>query len=109
MKDTELKIELLYFDECPSWKNALDIIRTVFEDFGNSSKVTLTRIETQEEAVKHQFVGSPTIRLNGKDLFPTNQNQFALGCRIYQTPEGFSGWPTEKMLVERLEPILGSV
>jgi len=109
MKDSEPKIELLYFDECPSWKNALEIIHKVFEEFGKSSTVVLTRIETQEEAVIHQFVGSPTIRVNGKDLFPTDQDLFALGCRIYQTPEGFKGWPTEKMLVERLESILGSV
>jgi hypothetical protein len=46
MKDSEPRIELLYFDECPSWKNALEIIHKVFEEFGKSSTVFLTRIET---------------------------------------------------------------
>ena len=40
------------------------------------------------------------------DLFPTDQDQFALGCRIYQTSEGFKRWPTKEMLLEKLEPML---
>ena len=69
-------------------------------------QVALVRVETQEEAEVHRFVGSPSIRVNGEDLFPSDQDQLALGCRVYQTPEGFRGWPTEAMLREKLAPYM---
>ena len=106
MKHKKMDIELLYFDDCPSWKNALVTLEAIVEEFGISSNISLIRVETQEEAVLHRFVGSPTIRVNKKDLFPTDQGQFALGCRIYQTSEGLKGWPTKEMLLEKLAPMM---
>jgi hypothetical protein len=106
MKNKNMDIELLYFDDCPSWKNALITLEEIVEEYGMSSKISLIRVETQEEAVLHGFVGSPTIRVNKKDLFPTDQDQFALGCRIYQTSEGLQGWPTKEMLLEKLKPLM---
>jgi len=105
MKHKKMDIELLYFEDCPSWKNALVTLQAIVEEYGISSKISLIRVETQDGAVLHRFVGSPTIRLNKKDLFPTDQDQFALGCRIYQTSEGLKGLPTKEMLLEKLEPI----
>jgi hypothetical protein len=106
MKYKKMDIELLYFDDCPSWKNTLVTLEAIVEEFGISSNISLIRVETQEEAVLHRFIGSPTIRANKKDLFPTDQGQFALGCRIYQTSEGLKGWPTKEMLAEKLEPMM---
>ncbi len=106
MKHKKMGIELLYFDDCPSWKNALVTLEAIVEEYGISSKISLIRVETQEEAVLHGFVGSPTIRVHKKDLFPTDQDQFALGCRIYQTSEGLKGSPTKEMLLEKLAPMM---
>ncbi len=106
MKHKKMDIELLYFDDCPSWKNSLVTLEDIVEEYGISSKISLIRVETQEEAVLHGFVGSPTIRVNKKDLFPPDQDQFVLGCRIYQTSEGLKGWPTKEMLLEKLEPMM---
>ena len=102
MTESETTIELLYFDDCPSWKTANVILRSVLEDIEIDMSISLQRVETQEEAVQYRFVGSPSIRINGEDLFPTVQENFALGCRVYPTPEGFSGWPTKSMLKEAL-------
>jgi len=106
MKHKKMDIELLYFDDCPSWKNTLVTLQAIVEEYGISSKISLIRVETQEEAVFHEFVGSPTVRVNKNDLFPTDQGQFALGCRIYLTSEGLKGWPTKEMLLEKLEPMM---
>lgn len=97
-----LKIELLYFAECPSWKNALDLLTTVIDEIGLDAEVDLIRVETQDEANIYQFVGSPTFRINGRDLFPSNQDHYALGCRVYPTSAGLKGWPTEEMLKEKI-------
>ena len=101
-----MEIELLYFDDCPSWRNAVDSIEKSLKNIGIEQKVTLIPVETQEAAIENEFTGSPMIRVNGIDLFPTGQTDYALGFRVYQTPEGFKGWPTEEMISEKLSLIL---
>jgi hypothetical protein len=108
MNKQNWNIELLYFDDCPSWRKALKNLNESLNKLGISKKVNLIRVETQEEAEKNEFSGSPTIRVRGIDLFPTGQTYYALGCRVYQTPEGFIGWPTEKMITENLQSRLGN-
>ncbi len=106
MTEQNMKIELLYFDDCPSWKNALDILDDSLKKMSISREVALISVETQEDAVESEFTGSPMIRVNGFDLFPTGQTNYALGCRVYQTTEGLKGWPTEKMVSEKLQTLL---
>ena len=102
MIDQNLTIELLYFDDCPSWRNAVDSLENSLKNLGIEQEVALIPVETQEEAVVNKFTGSPMIRVNGEDLFPTGQANYALGCRVYQTPAGYKGWPTEEMISENL-------
>ena len=106
MSEKNINIELLYFDDCPSWKNARDILNKTLEKLGISQNVTLIPVETDEEAVQNEFTGSPMMRVSGKDLFPTGQENYALGCRVYQTPEGYKGWPTEGMVTEKLQSMI---
>lgn len=106
MTDQNIKIELLYFNDCPSWRNAVDSLENSLKELGLELEVDLTPVETQEEAVQNEFTGSPMIRVNGVDLFPTGHTNYALGCRVYQTPDGYSGWPTEEMISGKLSLML---
>ena len=58
--------------------------------------MTVTRrlVETPEDAEAIGFRGSPSILVNGKDLFPDPSAPVGLACRIYVTPDGFAGAPT---------------
>ena len=40
------------------------------------------------------FAGSPTITVNGSDIFPDGASARDLACRIYMTPNGCAGLPT---------------
>lgn len=102
MSDQIMKIELLYFDGCPSWESAHDTLITSMKKLNINEEITLIAVETEQEAINYKFTGSPMIRINGEDLFPTDQTSFALGCRVYQTPEGLKGWPTEEMILDQL-------
>jgi len=95
-------LELFYFDDCPSWKESLRNLKDALKHFDMADEIKLVKVETHEDAVLHQFPGSPTIKINGYDIFPTNQDNYALGCRIYKTPEGFKGSPTREMIIEKL-------
>ena len=96
-----MRVEVLYFDGCPTYRQAEKTLRGVFAQ--EDTKVELVAINTDEEAQRLRFPGSPTIRVNGEDLFPMpDRAGYALGCRMYATPEGLKGSPTAEMLEEAL-------
>lgn len=89
-----MNLQILYFDGCPSWQNALKNLREALPE----PQVELVNVADDDAAVAHQFVGSPTIRFNGDDLFPIDQADYSLGCRVYQTADGLRGWPTVDLI-----------
>jgi hypothetical protein len=97
-----LKVEILYFDECPTYLRAEETLRRVLEQESIEARVELVAVNTDEEAQELRFPGSPTIRVDGEDLFPVAvanaRAGYALGCRMYATPQGLKGSPTPTML-----------
>jgi hypothetical protein len=61
-----MKIELLYWDGCPSYPEALALLREVLDERGLDGDVELREVKTDEEAVELRFPGSPTIRSTGE-------------------------------------------
>jgi hypothetical protein len=99
-----MRVEVLYFDGCPSYRAAERILRGVLVREDAEADVELVAVNTDEEAQRLRFPGSPTIRVDGEDLFPVPaRTGYALGCRMYATPEGLRGWPTAKMVWAALE------
>jgi len=98
-----MRIEILHINECPNWVEA-----------GTRVKAALTRLERGDvevgyrllsdsaEAAAVPFAGSPTILVDGVDLFPTEGRTDDLACRIYRTETGFAGVPTVAQLVEAI-------
>jgi len=74
-------------------------VRTVLAEEGVEADVELVAVDTDEEARKLRFPGSPTIRVDGEDIFPVPEREdWRLGCRVYATPEGLKGSPTPEMV-----------
>jgi hypothetical protein len=98
-----MKVEVLYFDGCPTYETATKTLRRVLAEEGLESDFELVAVNSDEEARRLRFSGSPTIRAGGRDLFPApERDQWGLGCRVYTTPEGLRGYPTAEMLREAL-------
>jgi hypothetical protein len=98
-----MKIEILYFDGCPTYLEAEKALRKVLAREGAGGEFELVAVGSDEEAQRLRFPGSPTIRADGEDLFPVPERaEYALGCRMYATPEGLKGSPTTGMLKEAL-------
>ncbi|ATD71095.1 MULTISPECIES: hypothetical protein [Gordonia] len=97
-----MDIELLYFDGCPNWQIARDQIAEALAATGNAgTPIVLRAIDTQDEAEREAFPGSPTIRIDRVDAFgPTTG--VGLTCRVYHTANGPAGAPTVPDLVEAL-------
>lgn len=64
----------------------------------------LREVPDDEQAQRERFLGSPTIRVDGRDIEPgaAARTDYGLKCRIYQTPAGLSGLPPDEWLVDVL-------
>ncbi len=91
-----MNVTLLYFDDCPSWQTADQHLRALAEEMD----LTIERVEvtTPERAEQLRFRGSPSIHIDGVDLFADPDAPVGLSCRIYQTPQGSAGSPTADQL-----------
>ena len=94
-------IELLYFDGCPSAAEAEALVRRILVEEGRTAPLLKIAVETPEQAVATCFLGSPTVRVNGRDIEPVRAHEpgGAISCRFYQTETGGrSGVPPEALL-----------
>ena len=99
-----MKVEVLYFNGCPTYETATKTLRAILAEKGLESDIELVAVDCDEEAQRLKFPGSPTIRVDGRDLFPVPEREdWRLGCRVYATPEGLSGSPSAEMLREALK------
>jgi hypothetical protein len=99
------RVEFLYWQDCPSHAEALERLRKVMGDIGDRSPIELTEVLTENDAERLSFPGSPTIRIDGKDVDPSGAEQMgtALTCRIYRLEDGrFSPLPSERMIRQAL-------
>lgn len=101
----DMKIDVLYFRECPSWENAVSNLKQAANLERVRLDLTIREVTTDEEAKQFHFSGSPTIQADGKDLFPPEHPEYGLSCRLYRTEEGLLGWPSVKMIREKLETL----
>jgi len=99
-----MKVELFYWEGCPSHPEALELLEAVLAERGLTTQVELRRVETEEEAQELHFPGSPTIRIDGRDVDPAGVgSRPALNCRIYYLPDGrVSPIPSREQLEEAL-------
>jgi len=75
----------------------------VLSERGIEADVEMVAVNTDEEAQRLRFPGSPTTRVDGEDLFPVpDRAEYVLGCRVYATPEGLRGSPTAGMIEKAL-------
>ena len=80
-----MKIEILYVEECPSHAAAVKLVREVLESYGLAVGIDEVLVADERMASELRFSGSPTIRINGRDVLETRGESkgFALSCRLY--------------------------
>ena len=65
-----MRVEVLYFSGCPTYRVAEKTLRGVLTQEDVEAEVELVAVNTDEEAQRLRFPGSPTFRVDGEDLFP---------------------------------------
>ncbi len=96
-----MRIELLVVPECPHEAAAADLLATALADVGlGSVGYTVTVIDSQDDAERRHFIGSPTICVDGVDLFAEPARPAAVACRMYP---GGAGVPSLSDLRQALK------
>ncbi|HZK16125.1 MAG TPA: hypothetical protein VFC52_06020 [Solirubrobacterales bacterium] len=83
------RVELLWWSGCPSWEEAGQIVRQEMAVAGlDPDRLEVREVRTDEAAGREGFVGSPTIRVDGRDVQETGDRPAGLTCRVYRLRDG---------------------
>jgi hypothetical protein len=82
-----MQVELLKIPDCPGADIAYDRLREVLDGLGVGEAIRTIEIATEERARQLRFPGSPTLRIDGRDVEPSAERigQYALACRLYES------------------------
>src|SRR5215218_3669582 len=100
-----VRVSFLYDEDCPSYDLALERLREVMDEEGIPNEVEVIKVESEEQARKLRFVGSPTIHVNGQDIDPSSDSRYALTCRAYRLADDrISPLPSKDMIRRAFRP-----
>ena len=94
-----MKIEVLHVAECPGHPVAVRLVRDALAAAGIDAKIHEILVADERTARQLHFRGSPTIRINGRDVAedPQQPEAFRLNCRwFFGTNE--TGLPSSEMI-----------
>jgi hypothetical protein len=103
-----MEARVVYFGSCPYWRTAADRLGQALMLIGRDDvRVDLVEAQSKADAATSRFAGSPTILIDGDDLFPgrPQRPELAAGevsCRLYSTSAGLAGVPHVDDLVSAL-------
>jgi len=88
-------IEVLFVADCPNLERAVTSARDVLARYSGSDELRLVEICTPDEAQKHRFLGSPTVRVNRLDVERASRarTDFGIQCRVYAVDDRLIGSP----------------
>jgi hypothetical protein len=103
-------VELLWFQGCPNHETARRLIDEVIGELGIDTVVEPIEVPDEETGNSVQFPGSPTIRVDGRDIEPGFEacEDCTPRCRVYPTRVGLRGLPEREWLVAALSRASGS-
>ena len=95
-----MKVELFYIADCPNYQEAARMLRDTLREYGFGGEVSEIKVTDSAHAQALAFIGSPSIRIEGKDIEPIAavQFHFGLSCRTYSVNGKLAGVPPRDMI-----------
>lgn len=99
-----MTVELLYFDGCPNYEALLPHLEQLLRGARLPTKIALRAIADDEAARRERFLGSPTVRVDGRDVEPgaDARDDFGLKCRLYAVGSALRGAPLDEWVLDAL-------
>jgi hypothetical protein len=98
-------VELLTTSNCPHRDAALALVQRVCGQLDGQAEVRVVEVADQPAAERLRFLGSPTVRVDGRDIEPGAEwnDEYVCGCRLYQGEHSLRGLPEEAWLRQALQ------
>src|SRR4051794_33044022 len=97
-------VELLYFEGCP---HSEPLQARLCELLGSRSdaELRLRFVESDDDAQRVRFLGSPSVRVDGRDVEPgaDARTDYGLKCRLYRAEDALLGAPPDEWIVDALD------
>lgn len=95
-----IRVEFLWFDGCPSHEPARALVDEVIAAVAPGTAVEAIDASDPEVAAAQRFPGSPTIRVDGRDIDPAvvDPGDYKPRCRLFRTAEGLRGVPPREWI-----------
>ena len=103
------KVELLWFAGCPNHLEARELLEDVITDVAPGTPIEEVEASDAAVAAALKFPGSPTIRVDGRDVDPGYQDpgDYTPRCRLFRTPDGLRGLPPRAWIEDALRSARG--
>lgn len=98
------EVELLWFQDCANHSAARQMLEEAIAQVAPGT--TIKDVDATDPVVANQvrFPGSPTIRVDGRDVDPTysDPGDYTPRCRLYRASAGLRGVPDREWIVDAL-------
>ena len=98
-------VEIMFTERCPHVHEAIDHVHqaTALRARGAEVEIRLVLVATMGEACKLEFLGSPTVRVDGRDVEPeVRSTMFGLHGRGYFVDGRVERAPPSEWIVQAL-------
>jgi hypothetical protein len=98
------RVELLWFSDCPNHPVARQMLADAIQRLAPGTKIEEVDASDPEVAAAHRFPGSPTIRVDGRDVDPNfvDPGDYTPRCRLFRTADGLRGVPPREWIEDAL-------
>ncbi len=97
-----MRVELLYWDGDPNYMTARQRLVEVLTEDAFETPIQMVAVNSQDDADLLEFIGSPTIRIDGTDIHPDASARVGLILRAYPADDDLDGPATEPIPGKRL-------
>ncbi len=75
----KVQVRVLFSEGCDNTPPTIDLIEKISSELGLDIDLKMVPIENQEQAQQWNFLGSPTVQVNGLDIEPSARSATAFG------------------------------
>lgn len=99
-----MTIEVFTVAQCPNAQPTLSLLEAIVAEQHFRVQIRHVVVPDEKTARVLQFPGSPTVRVNGRDVEPEHApTGYGLACRVYREGERSSGVPPARLIRNALK------
>lgn len=105
---SSIHVEVLGFQGCPNGQTTLDLVAEILASENVRAHVEWVEVSDQNAAKAHEFLGSPSVRMNGLDIEPSRrmETEFAQCCRMYRCDGESMGVPPASLILAAIQEVI---